>query len=190
MKHGFFTVRAATVIVLLLLPLVLGAQDAAAPAEPAELPRGWGNITFGIGLEELKDALKNNGIYFMFREDRDVSFVPGRVENLVDVAGRGFVRRAFFQLKDTSLSIITISCNTDRIDYYTVFSKLREKYGEPKTLDPGKALWENDDTLLSLERPLTIKYIDKHGFQNDDAKPAQAAPQRGIALRDDFLDEF
>ena len=54
--------------------------------------------------------------------------------------------------------------NTNNIDYYSIYSSLIEKYGEPNLVDQKKALWENENIRLVLERPLTIKYIDLSVF--------------------------
>ena len=50
------------------------------------------------------------------------------------------------------------------MDFYSVFTKFLEKYGEPLSLSPETVFWENEDVSLSLERPVSVKYIDRRVF--------------------------
>ncbi|MDR3138154.1 MAG: hypothetical protein LBT95_00610, partial [Treponema sp.] len=72
---------------------------------------------------------------------------------------------------------------------YSVFTSLVKKYGEPGLLDPKQALWESEDTRIALERPLTVKYIDKNVFTEiiDESKVLESAE---IRLREEFLSDF
>jgi len=54
--------------------------------------------------------------------------------------------------------------NQKKMDHYSVFSTLCKKYGNPGALDPEKSVWQNDSVIMSLERPLTLKYTDKVVF--------------------------
>ena len=79
--------------------------------------------------------------------------------------------------------------NTERIDYYSVYTTLVEKYGEPESLDPRRALWSDDRITLTLERPLTVKYVDQavfSGLVESDTTERAASD----ILREDFLSEF
>ena len=46
------------------------------------------------------------------------------------------------------------------MDYYSIFTTLSEKYGKPDSFSPTMATWKNDSTTMTLEKPLTLKYID------------------------------
>jgi hypothetical protein len=164
-----------------------GTPDAAAPAEG--LPRGYRTITLGMGIEELKEALSRDTEAYLFREDRDVYFVPLRNENYVETTGRGFIKRGFFQLKDGSLFVISLELNSDRMDYYSVFTAFRERYGEPDSIDPQKAMWESETVRVSIERPITVKYIDRVIFDASLAE-AQAEKSAETVLRENFLRDF
>jgi hypothetical protein len=157
--------------------------------ETADLPRGYRTISLGIGIEELKEALRRDTEAYLFREDRDVYLVPLRNENYIETTGRGFIKRGFFQLKDSSVFVISLELNPDRIDYYSVFTAFREKYGEPAVVDPQKSVWESDAVRISVERPLTVKYIDRPVFDAILAE-AQAGESAGTVLREDFLRDF
>ena len=40
-----------------------------------------------------------------------------------------------------------------------------EKYGQPNSLSPKKSEWKNDSVIMSLEKPLTLKYTDVKTFE-------------------------
>jgi hypothetical protein len=152
------------------------------------LSRQFRNIRLGMSLEELKSALLQDAL-FSFRGDRDVSFLPAREQSLVETTGSSFIRRAFFQLRDGQVFIMAFSLNTVLIDHYSVFTTLAAKYGEPAYLDPKEAVWETEDTRIAIERPLTVKYIDKRVF-NDIINESGLIESRQARERQELLDEF
>jgi hypothetical protein len=164
--------------------------DGEAPGngEKPALARKFREIELGMGLEDLKESLKSDG-YFNFRGDRDVSFLPSREQSLVETTGFSFIKRAFFQLRDGQLYIMAFSLNTALVDHYSVFTNLTKKYGEPSYMDPKEAVWETEDTRIALERPLTVKYIDKQVF-DDIINESSIFDSLQVQLRQDFLDEF
>jgi len=152
------------------------------------LPRQFREISLGMSLDNLKDALLQDKL-FNFRGDRDVSFLPAREESLVETTGSSFVRRAFFQLRDGLLFIMSFTLDTNLLDHYSMFTNLVEKYGQPSYLDPKESVWETEDTRITLERPLTIKYVDKKVF-NDIISESALIQSRRVRERQEFLDEF
>jgi hypothetical protein len=185
--HAFF------LLCVCLCAAPAAAQEAGVSSAPeAEggqaLPRRFRGLSLGMSLEELKAGLAGDGL-FNFRGDRDVSFLPRRDESLVETTGASFVRRAFFQLKDGEVFIMGFALNTALVDHYSVFRSFTKKYGEPSYLDPGQAVWETAETRVSIERPLTIKYIDKGIF--DRLAGEQALEESGeLQMRQEFLDEL
>jgi len=163
-------------------------NDSAASKETKPLPRQFREISLGMGLDNLKDALLKDKL-FNFRGDRDVSFLPVREESLVETTGSSFVRRAFFQLRDGILFTMSFTLDTNLMDHYSMFTNLVEKYGQPSYLDPKEAVWETEDTRITLERPLTIKYIDKKALNDIISESALIQSQR-VRERQEFLDEF
>jgi len=185
-KRIFFTV----VIVFLLLPHVIRAQETPAEAaeEPAALPRQFRTLALGMNLDDLKTNLIRDDL-FNFRGDRDVSFLPVRDQSLVETTGSSFIRRAFFQLRDGSVFIMAFALNTAIIDHYSVFTQFSDKYGAPSYLDPRLAIWETETTRIAIERPLTVKYIDKTVF--DDIVNESGLVESGqVRLRQEFLNDF
>ena len=191
------TVLACLFALIVLNPHGPRAQDLTAdPQTPAAdgseedggLPRQFREIVLGMGLEELKAVLIKDNL-FNFRGDRDVSFIPVREESLVETTGSSFIKRAFFQLRDGTLFIMAFTLNTEMMDHYSVFTGLVAKYGEPSYLDPKEAVWETEETRIAIERPLTVKYIDKVVF-DDIINESTLIQSRRVQQYQDFLDEF
>jgi len=177
-------------LILCLLPVSFcWAQDASEPEkEEMPLPRQFRELALGMGMDDLKTNLLRDS-YFNFRGDRDVSFLPEREQSLVETTGNSFVRRAFFQLRDGQVFIMSFSLNIELIDHYSIFTQFTEKYGQPVYLDPRTAIWETEETRIAIERPLTVKYIDKIVF-NDILNESSLIESSQVKRRQDFLDEF
>jgi hypothetical protein len=79
--------------------------------------------------------------------------------------------------------------NTEMMDHYSMFTELTQKYGQPSYLDPKEAVWETEETRIALERPLTIKYIDKAVF-DDIISESELIQSRRVRQRQEFLNEF
>jgi hypothetical protein len=168
-------------------PTVLAGESHGNAEKPA-LPRKFREIELGMSLDDLKDSLLRDNL-FNFRGDRDVSFLPAREQSLIETTGSSFIRRAFFQLRDGELFIMAFALNVGLVDHYSMFTNLSQKYGNPSYLDPKEAVWETDETRIALERPLTVKYIDKRVF-NDIINESALSESRHVQLKQEFLDEF
>ena len=157
------------------------------------VPRTYKGISLGLNVDETKELLVNTGT-FGYTGDRDVSFLPGENRVLIETDARGngssrFLDRCYFQFDQDILYIMTFNINTDNMDYYSVFTTLCKKYGEPTSIDPSRAMWKDNQTTLYLEKPLTLKYIDNTIFdktlQQSSVKPAVEEITREM-----FLDEL
>lgn len=171
-----------------LLAFLLTVPGTAQEEEPAPPPRSFRDLSLGMTLEDLKAALEADEL-FRFRGDRDVSFLPSQEQNLIETAGASFIRRAFFQLQEEKLFIMAFSLDSALVDHYSVYTSLVKKYGEPRSLNPREAVWEDDDTRVAIERPLTVKYIDKRVF-NDIVARSKAAESSELNRREEFLGDF
>ena len=159
-----------------------------APDSPEPVPRQFRELLLGMSLDELKLALRGEDL-FRFRGDRDVSFLPVREETLVETTGLSYIRRAYFQLAGGAVYIMSFSLDTRMMDHYSVFTSFVKKYGEPISLSPGEAVWESDDTRVSIERPLTVKYIDMIVF-NRLIEESKNNEMRELLRREEFLADF
>jgi hypothetical protein len=179
----------ALLLNILLFPIFAqtGQNETAAP-ESSDLPRQFRQLSLGMGLDELKDGLANDNL-FQFRGDRDVSFLPAREQSLVETTGLSFIKRAFFQLRDGKVFIMAYTLNTEVIDHYSIFTQFVQKYGQPSYLDPSVSVWETEETRIAIERPLTVKYIDRAVF-NDIVNESGLIESGHVRLRQDFINEF
>lgn len=168
-----------TLCFLLVIPAGALSQD---------LPKGFSGIVLGDELETIKTGLKGNP-YFNFRGDRDVSFLPKKPESVIDCEGYYHIKRGLFQFSGNRLYIITLYLNPTRIDYYSMFTTLSEKYGPPRDLDPSGAWWENETVRVALEKPLTVKYIDREVFAGLKAAGETAKSAEEMS-REMFLELF
>lgn len=123
------------------------------------LQAGFRDLRLGMSMDAAKEVLRRDP-NFAYRGDPDVSFLPASGLPIIETAGVAFIERAILQFSDDSLYVLTLVLNEARLDYFSVYSSLSEQYGEPTRLDPGMATWESDAVTLSLERPVTVKYVD------------------------------
>ncbi|MDR1074645.1 MAG: hypothetical protein LBL45_13440 [Treponema sp.] len=192
-----------TFFALVCLSLALSAygqndpQDATGASAPGAgsvqnggepLPTSYREISLGMSLDDLRAALSKDAL-FGYRGDEDVSFIPSREETYLETVGASFIRRALFQTKADKVYAMTFTLNASLVDHYSVFTTLVKKYGEPAYLDPGQAVWEDENTRLSIERPLTLKYIDKAIFTSI-VDESGARKNHEIQLREEFLSDF
>jgi hypothetical protein len=164
------------------------AQSGREAEEAPALPRTFRQIGLGMDLEALKSSLLEDPVFY-FRGDRDVSFLPAREQSLVETTGFSFIRRAFFQLLDGKLFIMAFTLDSGLVDHYSVYTAFVKKYGEPRYLDPKQAVWESGETRVSIERPLTVKYLDRQVFDAVIAE-SRAAESAELYLREEFLRGF
>lgn len=181
------------VLVMVLVFLAIGnlylcAQDLDNGNADVDLPRGFAGIDLGASSEQVKQDLLGNP-YFSYRGEPDVSLIPQERTPFIDSAGSGFVRRGMFQFHDDGLYTIILNLNESIIDFYTMYTTMTERYGEPQRLDPVHVVWEDQDTRISLERPLTVKYLDRESFEA--LRQAGEIEQSVRTLsRESFLEEF
>lgn len=126
-------------------------------------PVDYRGISLGMQIDDVKEALLADKIYG-YRGERDVSLLPTQNRVLIESEGLSFLNRSWFQFYQDKLYTMTFKLDSDRVDFYSVFKSLQDKYGEPTSLDPQKIVWKDDRVTLSLERPLVIKYIDTQVF--------------------------
>jgi len=159
------------------------------PPPPEAPPRQFRDFVLGMALDTLKTALESDSL-FTYRGDRDVSFLPIRQETLVETSGLSFIRRAHFQLADDgAVFIMSFTLDTRLIDHFSLFTSFVNKYGQPIILNPSEAVWEDDQTRVSIERPLTVKYIDR-GIFDRLREESRTRADRQTVLREEFLADF
>ena len=169
-------------------------HKAASPAKTSEqqdkaaLPAEYRSIKLGMGIDAVKEALKEDAV-FGYRGERDVSLLPTENRSLIESAGSYFISRSWFQFYKDNLYTMIFKLNTDTVDYYSVYSKFCEKYGEPASINPQRAVWENEHTRVVIERPLIVKYIDLMVF-NELISQSTTEKAASETNRQNFIDGF
>jgi hypothetical protein len=170
--------RAIVILVCQLLAAGMAAAQSAEPLpEPAAKPAtaapglsaasvlgGFHSIRLGMTVEQVKTELVKESL-FLFRGDRDVSLVPQTQEILIEVPGRTFVERGYFQFHDGKLLVMILVLAREEVSYFEVYRELSSRYGEATSLDPSSAVWELGGMRLSLEKPVVLKYLDRATFE-------------------------
>jgi hypothetical protein len=174
--------------VLLIHSARVDSQSGIASPEAARGPVRFRGITLGMHIDEVKTLLVKDP-YFDYRGDPDVTFLPVTEEKLIECAGNSYVKRAYFQFYEEKLFIMIIVLNTEKLDYYTLYTTLVNKYGESTTLDPSHVMWLFSNVRFSLEKPLSVKYIDIKVFEELKSKGRAEEDLQSVA-REKFLEEF
>ena len=154
----------------------------------AALPAEYRSIKLGMGIDAVKEALKQDAV-FGYRGERDVSLLPTENRSLIESAGSYFISRSWFQFYKDNLYTMIFKLNTDTVDYYSVYSKFCEKYGEPASINPQRAVWEDEHTRVVIERPLIVKYIDLTVF-NELISQSTTKKAASETNRQNFIDGF
>ena len=154
----------------------------------SELPNGYSGISLGMEPDEVKQRLLESPD-FSYRGEPDVSMLPRDRQELIDCDGTLFIDRAWFQFNEDRLYLIIMMLDREAVDHYSIFTSLSEKYGPPNSFSPEKAVWENDSVIISLERPLSVKYMDKEVFSRLQAE-SDAGEAVEAQLREEFLKTF
>lgn len=157
-------------------------------AGPRGGPRGFRGVSLGMGLEQVKERLAADAL-FGYRGDPDVSLLPTPQQTLIECSGASWVRRAFFQFHEGRLFSIILVLDDRRLDYFTLFDTLTRKYGGSTRLNPSEAVWEFPELRLSLERPLSVKYLDSGVFTKL-REQGQAGEALSEVSQKMFLEEF
>lgn len=152
------------------------------------LPTSFRGIALGMDLESVKENLMADSI-FGYRGDRDISLLTVPNRSSIETLGSSFISRAWFQFYEESLYTISLKLNTDKIDYYSIYSHFVKKYGEPLDINPKRAIWENENTRITIERPLSVKYLDLKIF-NSLLDTAQIEKTKSEQNRENFIKTF
>ena len=167
----------------------VSAQSTIGSGEETVTPEGFQNIHLGDTVNRVKDLLKKS-VYFYYRGDPDVSFLPETEQTLIEVSGRYYIKRGYFQFKDGRLSVIIIELNRSNLDYYTMYRALTGKYGKPSSISPSEAVWNFKGVRLSLEKPLSVKYMVVTGNEKSLGKVENLAKEYETEALKEFLNQF
>ena len=173
-------------LIFILFLETAGAQSAMKDIK--NLPSGFRSIHLGMGVDDIKNKLTADP-YFNYRGDPDVSLLPEPEQILIRCSGNSYIKYGYFQFYKGKLFSIILELNMNKIDYYSVYTTLSGKYGNPDSLSPKEAVWKSEKVRLSLEKPLTVKYIDEKTFKSLKEKGKSKEKIENIS-RKDFLNQF
>jgi len=182
-------------ILILSMPLFAQSDIVVDEAPPIastavfqSLPGGYGEILLGMDIVDVEDRLFADP-NFAYCGLPDVTMLPQDDRQVIDCDGLMYVDRGYFQFNEDKLYLITMVLDREYIDHYSIYSTFKQKYGDPLYLDPSKTVWEDEDVRISLERPLSIKYIDRTVFEALQQE-SSAGESMEKMLRQDFLGSF
>ena len=165
------------------------AQSSPTGDEPGgTVPKGFDRLVLGLDIDRVKEILTEDP-NFDFQGDPDVSMLLRPNESLIECGGFSFIDRAYFQFYEKKLYTMTLIMNNLLIDHYTLYTAFVEKYGEPDELSPFGAVWESEDLRFVLERPLSVKYLDRTVFEALKRQGRMEDSSRDLS-REQFLDLF
>ncbi|WP_018114118.1 hypothetical protein [Olavius algarvensis spirochete endosymbiont] len=174
-------------ILVFVLPTNLNPQTIES-SEKTGISRTYRSFVLGMSPNEVKDNLRLDN-WFNYQGDPDLSLLQRPRASLIDTEGSLFISRCLFQFEENSLIAIVLELDSQIVDWYSVYSALENKYGTPSNLNPNKIVWEDNQTRLTMEKPLTVKYLDRIVFnaalEEDSNRKAWLAQ-----ARDEFLGEF
>ena len=153
-----------------------------------QISDGFGDIALGDSLQNTVQKIMLSD-FFSFNEAEDVSIIPSSANSLITTQGVRYIQEGFFQFDTDALVSIHLILNGNYIDHFSLFTFLMNTYGQPQILTPHLSTWESDTVRISLEKPLTIKYVDLQYFlvQQKERTVQESESQRGI---NEFLEQL
>ncbi|QEN03245.1 hypothetical protein EW093_00505 [Thiospirochaeta perfilievii] len=109
--------------------------------------------------------------------------------SIIESKGSVYIDNGYFQFYKDVLYTITLILDTKKIDYHTIYTTFTDKYGKHTSLNPKVVTWQDDRVKITLEKPLTIKYVSLVEFNEilESDTTEKAIQER---LREDFINEF
>ena len=130
-----------------------------------DLPNGYREIRLGMSLEQVKENLQEDAI-FNYRGERDVSLLTGKNQTIIETSSESWLENCWFQFYNDELYSIIINFNPEYFDYNTIYNTLTDSYGIHSEMDPKRVVWETAAITMSLEKPISVKYLDNYIFED------------------------
>ncbi len=175
----------------------LPTNDTQSTDDTTPLANGFFNVELGFTFDEVVAILQNEPLLVVL-EEPEIFVVPESEQKVIradgvkdDATGYRFIQEAFFQFNDDDrLVVLSMSLNTNSIDYFSLFELHNKKYGNANVITPNKAQWNNESTTLIIERPLTVKYIMNSFIRPQQDQYNTIEQQAREQYREDFLSFF
>lgn len=159
-----------------------------------ELPNGYKTYSFGMSMDEVKDAIKNDSLLQNVREEvLSVRIEPDKQILTVygDRKSGGYVEKAYFHFNDDKLFHIYLQLSNTKVGYYSLLKSMTEKYGNAANLEPKKASWENDSVRIQIEKPCILKYTDVKTWNSLSSTEEEMEARKNEKIqRENFLEDL
>lgn len=154
----------------------------------AELSAGYKDIKLGMKKEEVSNLLKKSLEFDAKREEiLSVRLEPDT--EIITVKGYGFINTGYFHFNKDKLFQIFLKFDEKKIDYYALLKNNTLKFGSPKRFEPGRAIWENSEINIVIEKPSSIKYIYLPVW-NELIKQNDVTNDVNLEMRNKFLENL
>lgn len=202
-KAVFFCCTVFVLVLFIQLPCAYGQviakdntqdlhQENNKRTENMVFPQGFAGIALQDTRESVLKKLENH-TFFHSPDEPNITLLPSTREQIIEVVGKRFIRKALFQFNSTlKLVVITLYIDTDVVDYFSVYMTHEKKYGRAQEISPAFAMWQGGNVIILLEKPLQVKYMyTEDAVQNLHTSPIgeQKAKVRAQE-RDEFLSFF
>jgi len=163
------------IIFLTFCPYFLFAQET-----------GFMGMNIGMTREEVFAVARGNELIAV-PKNRDVDFFPIEQRKILTLSIKPEVPFIYLQFFNDTLYAITVLFDEKYVDYFTVSSRLQEKYGKYTSMHPQWRQWQLDGITVKVEKPSVVKYIalgeflQATAFDKEGHKPAD---QRKAVLLD------
>ncbi len=129
-----------------------------------KLSRGYRGVTLAMKINKVREILKKDRLLEIDIKT-DFGDLDEEPYHILKARNVPYIKSVYYQFGTTKsikqqLFAIIIHFNDKYNDFYSLFKKMRKKYGEPSLFNPNMATWQNKTTKIILNSPATIKYID------------------------------
>jgi len=150
------------VLSLIILPLSAFSQSTDQSNQPAQsnpLPRNYKDFYLGMSIDEFLGLIKTVN-YLYYEGELDVTLYE-QEKSLFKASVPPLIRKLVFYFFDKTLVLMTFYYDSKYVNLFERYKELSAKYGDPTLVDSKRFVWQDDKTLIILERTYRLKVIDK-----------------------------
>ncbi|HOF01323.1 MAG TPA: hypothetical protein PK385_03785 [Spirochaetota bacterium] len=153
-----------------------------------ELSLGFKDFKLNQTQSEVKELIKKS-FDFANRRDEAISIRLEPDTDIITAEGLGFIKIGYFHFNKDKLFQIFLKLDEKRLGYYLILKRFTEKFGNPTSLEPKSAFWENEEVKIIIEKPCSLKYIYKP-IWNEITAADQTTDSVFFNIREKFIDDL
>jgi len=153
-----------------------------------ELSYGFKEFKLNQTQNEVKELIKKS-FDFANRRDEALSIRLEPDTDIITAEGLGFIKIGYFHFNKDKLFQIFLKLDEKRVGYYLILKRFTEKYGNPTSLEPKSAFWENEEVKIVIEKPCSLKYIYKP-IWNEITSSDQTSDSVFFKIREKFIEDL